>query len=314
MTDNTIQSRNWLRTFLNYVWLRPENALWRSLNCQSLEGLTFEEPSLDLSCGDGLFSFLLAGGDFDITFDKFEGTADLDKYYENEDIYNAAPDEYDPEISQRPDYTMTVGTDWKPLQLEKARELDFYDELIEHDNNERLPFEDDRFKTVFTNSAYWVENLDFHLSEINRVLHPDGKAIFVLKTPESHNLMDTVESHRELLGENLVEIIDRGRKNNKRHLYHDEGWSNRLNKAELDIQDRQPTVSSWHAAMWDIGLRPIAPQLIKMAQTLPQEARNEIKFEWLDVWEELLAPFDEPSFDLNRDRRPAEIIYLTSPS
>jgi hypothetical protein len=51
-----------------------------------------------------------------------------------------------------------------------------------------------------------------------------------------------------------------------------------------------------------------------MAQTLPQEARNEIKFEWLDVWEELLAPFDEPSFDLNRDRRPAEIIYLTSPS
>jgi hypothetical protein len=78
---------------------------------------------VDLSCGDGLFSFLLAGGDFDITFDKFQGTAELNKYYENEDIYDAAPDRYDPDISQRPDYTVTVGTDWKPLQLGKSKRI-----------------------------------------------------------------------------------------------------------------------------------------------------------------------------------------------
>jgi hypothetical protein len=71
MSETTSSDRNWLRDLLNVYWLRPENALWRALNCKALEEVTFTSPSLELSCGDGVFRFLLAGGDFDTSFDVF---------------------------------------------------------------------------------------------------------------------------------------------------------------------------------------------------------------------------------------------------
>lgn len=310
----TIPRRNWLRSYLNIAWLRPENALWRSLNYHALEGLQLKNPAVDLSCGDGLFTFILCGGAFGISFDKFQGTAGLEKYHENKDIYNAAPDGYSPTIKTRPKFEFDVGTDWKPLQLEKADQLDFYDELIEHDNNEPLPFDDNRFQTLFTNSAYWVEEIDLHLEEISRVLQPDGLGIFVMKTPVVHGLMDILDSKKDLLGQELVDLIDRGRRGNKRHLHYDDGWTDRFESAGLTVQERRPTVSWWHASMWDIGLRPIAPYLIKMAQGLDEDTRREVKTDWIDLWEALLGPFDDPTFDFGRDQQPAEIIYVVSPS
>jgi hypothetical protein len=51
-----------LNKFLNAYWLRPESALWRTCDVESMKGFEFKAPSLDLGCGDGTFSFLRAGG------------------------------------------------------------------------------------------------------------------------------------------------------------------------------------------------------------------------------------------------------------
>ena len=144
----------WLRPFLNVYWLRPENALWRSVNCMAMEDLEFPEPSLDLSCGDGMFSFLRAGGDFDRSFDIFRAVSNLDSFFQNVDIYDATSADYSPPVTVSPAYRMTVGTDWKQNLLDKAAPLGFYRELKLHDNNEPLPFEDGAFRSIFSNSAY----------------------------------------------------------------------------------------------------------------------------------------------------------------
>lgn len=311
MDTNESESHDWLEEFLNVYWLRPENAIWRTLNCHAMQDIDFKEPSLDLSCGDGVFSFLRAGGKFGTDFDIFQGTDYLDNFFDNKDIYNSIPDNYDPKIEKEPEYQITVGTDWKEALLEKADRLNLYKELKQHDNNEPLPFEDDRFRTIFTNSAYWIENIDLHLSEINRILHPEGKAILVLKTPTIHHFLETLEAtHGEQLGTEFIDILDRGRRNNKQHLHNREGWTNKLEDAGFDTVDCRTSVTSLHAAMWDVGLRPISPHLIEMAYSLDEQRRVEIKRDWLETWEELLSPFCDTSLALDQQPEAPELIFV----
>lgn len=307
--------QNWLRQYLNVFWLRPENALFRSLQCQALAEVEFEQPSLDLNCGDGVSSFLMGGGEFEQSFDVFGATDDLDDFFENEDIYNAVPGGYDPDIAKRPDFEFTVGNDIKPNLLKKAAALDYYDELIEHDNNEPLPFEDDRFRTVFGNSIYYIDELELHLDEIQRVMHPDGKGVFALFTEHVHDFLRRLSNKYESeLGTNLIEMIDRGRSDNHERLYDDEGWTRKLNDAGFEVVERKQTVSWWHVNMWHIGLRPISPHLIRMAYGLPLDQRLSVKADWLDTWEGLLKPFAERGFDFGRETLPPELVYVVRPA
>ena len=63
---------NNLRELLNVYWLRPETALWRSIDIEIMKDFEINGKSLDLGCGDGVLSFIRAGGKFDITFDDYQ--------------------------------------------------------------------------------------------------------------------------------------------------------------------------------------------------------------------------------------------------
>ena len=58
-----------LRQYLNLYWLRPENGLITTFKSKAFEDITFRSPSLDLSCGDGLFMFIHSGGLFSDDFE-----------------------------------------------------------------------------------------------------------------------------------------------------------------------------------------------------------------------------------------------------
>jgi len=51
-----------LKQYLNLFWLRPENGLLCTFKSEVMNDIGFESPSLDLSCGDGLFTFIHLGG------------------------------------------------------------------------------------------------------------------------------------------------------------------------------------------------------------------------------------------------------------
>ncbi|WP_336001797.1 class I SAM-dependent methyltransferase [Halorientalis halophila] len=304
---------DYLRRYLNVRWLRPENVMWRTVSSRAMSDFEYEEPSLDLGCGDGITSFIRAGGDFETSFDIFTGVGNLDEFFEDEDIYDAAPDTYDPDISQRPNYSISVGLDHKQALLDKAAKLDFYDELLQHDNNEPLPFDDGEFRTIFSNAVYWVENVDLHLEEISRVLDDSGEALLVLRTPHVHQFLDYLHAREDVLGEEFVDMIDRGRSEHYPSLHTEEGWDRKLEAAGLEISEKRSVISTTHAGIWDVGLRPISPLTIKMANALGNSQRRKIKSEWIDLWEELLEPLCEPMFELERDDPAAEILYFVTP-
>jgi SAM-dependent methyltransferase len=309
--DQIPVDRNRLEQWLNVYWLRPENALWRTLDVIALEGMEVRQPSLDLSCGDGIFSFLLAGGHFGREFDIFQGAGNLDDFYDNADIYDAAPEEYDPTITKRPEYNITVGTDWKPSLLEKADKLNFYDRLIKHDNNKELPFNNNQFNTIYTNSAYWVDNIKLHLKEIARVLDDTGTGIIQLKTQALTNFLDLLyEEYSQYLGSNLIEIIDRGRTDHYAHLYDDTGWEELLSDAGLRVVEKREPWTWVHTRLWDIGLRPISPHLIRMSNSLSDPQREAIKDDWIKSYQEMLTPFVDQNLNFGVPQPPPEIIYV----
>jgi SAM-dependent methyltransferase len=301
----------WLQKYLNVYWLRPETAMWRTLSTKAIDDIPFEEPILDIGCGDGTFGFMLTGGEFAPSFDAYVDVDYLDSFFNDADIYNTASEAYQPEIKRRPDHQIAAGVDLKEGLLEKASRLDCYDILIKHDCNEPLPFADDTFETIYTNVSYFLNDLETHFSEMARVLSPDGTAIVIARTPTfrflTHHLYDSYETE---LGTDWIDMIDLGRRHTNAHLLTDEEWSALLTEAGLSIEERRTGLTWAHAAIWDVGLRPISPHLVEMANSLPPERRQEIKTDWVDTWESLLEPLCDPSLSFGYEREAPEISYV----
>jgi hypothetical protein len=292
-----------LARFLNAYWLRPENAFWMTLRSDALEYVPFEPPVIDVSCGDGVFSFIHAGGAFEPEFDVYGAVANLDHVAtEHADIYDCASDGYHPPVVVRPEHRIAAGIDWKPNLLEKAARLDFYDSLVAHDNNQPLPFETGFFKTTYCNAAYWVESIDLFLRELARITARPGRVVLQVKLA---CLADyTLRAHRDKLGhESWPSVADR------------RTWERRFHSAGLRVEQAIPFVTCTHAHVWDVGLRPIAPMLIRMANALTPQTRREIKRDWVSLFEDLLTPLCNPDFDLfDTPSEPAEITYVLRPT
>lgn len=123
---------NVVKSILEANWLRPETAVWRSMDALMLRKIRLAQPVLDLGCGDGIFSFLALGGgkirpDYD-AYSLLGGS--LDKM----DIYNSKRKNKKPKLLKRPRLRIT-GLDHKQNLLGSAENLGFYERLVRHNLN-----------------------------------------------------------------------------------------------------------------------------------------------------------------------------------
>jgi SAM-dependent methyltransferase len=302
-----------LTRFLSAYWLRPENAFWMTLRSHILEPFAFESPMLDLSCGDGVFTYLHAGGEFDPSFDVFQSVANLDRVMsENADMFDHYAPDYAPPIMRRPELKIDFGTDLKLSMLTKAGALDVYDSLVLHDQNNPMPFETDQFRTIYGNAVYWVDQLDALLAELARITMPAGRILLQVKLDSIKNC--TLTHYAHALGPSFLNIIDRGRLASWPALGNRPDWQRRFKQVNLDIVEEIPFVTATHAHIWDIGLRPIAPMLVKMANALTPQTRSSIKRDWVQLFQGLTEPLIDPNLNLLPAKSdPVEILYVLAP-
>ncbi len=298
-----------LRAFVQAYWLRPENAYWMALRSASLGRVPITAPSADISCGDGVFSFLHAGGRFEPRFDVFAAAGRLDRISrEHADMFDVQAAGYSPPIARRPDRLIDLATDLKPALLRKAAALGLYGRLIEHDNNQALPIADGALRWVYCNSAYWVREIDSFLRELARTLADEGRLILQVKLARLRDC--TLEKHRDVLGAAFLDLIGRGRVACWPTLTDRAGWERRFGACGLEIIAARPFVTSTHARIWDVGLRPIAPLLVRMANALDAGTRASIQRDWTDLMMELLRPLCREDLCLSPgDGEPVEIQY-----
>ncbi|MFQ5491886.1 MAG: class I SAM-dependent methyltransferase, partial [Phycisphaerae bacterium] len=190
--------------------------------------------------------------------------------------------------------------------------LGLYQELVVHDNNEPLPFPDAAFETVYCNAIYWVANIDGFLSEIQRITATGGRVLLEVKLDSV--LHYTLEGFGSALGDRFLDIIGRGRAQTWPSMGDRSTWEARFARAGLNIEKATPFVTRTHAHIWDVGLRPIAPMLIELANSVTTPTRDRVKRRWVDLFCELAQPFLDPTLDLlPGSDEPAELLYELRP-
>ena len=311
---NNPQTHDSLSQLLNVFWLRPETALWRSIDIKAMQGFAFTAPSLDLGCGDGIFSFVRAGGGFDISFDAYATLTRVNQFFENADVYDNFNDAYHPVITQRPHYDINVGFDHKENLLAKARTLDFYDECVKGDANFALPFAGNSFNSVFSNIIYWLDRPEEILAEIRRILCPRGTACLMLPNttfPEYSFYYKYYLAHKNQSFK-FLEYLDRGRfaDNLVKHAKSFNEWSSLIKGSGLDILRHSRHISKTTAQIWDIGMRPLFPVLVKMRASIDKNILSEIKKEWINTLKIFLSPLGELDSQLDHDNEPAFHCFL----
>lgn len=280
------------QALLQAFWLRPETALWRSLDIRAMAGFEMEEPSLDLGCGDGLFSFFRAGGCLDPLMDAFESMGNLESYFENVDAFDHFDAEFGLRVVQEPKYRITCALDHKRNLLLKTKPLGLYRRWVEADANQGLPFADGEFQSVFCNILYWLEQPAVALREIERVLGPGGHACLLV--PNQRFLEGSFFLQQGGAAASpeyaFLSLLDRGRMAEIRQVHPASQWESFVEGAGLQVEQRVDLLSIPLVKIWDVGLRPLFRPLLKLARGLDREHLAPIKQDWVDTLQRFMDP------------------------
>jgi len=284
-----------LKEFLNIFWLRPENALLLALKGEclatTLAPYAPTAQTLDVGCGDGLFSFISLGGQIGYESDMFQSLGDIPKFRNNtQDPYDNFDESYQIAVTQTPSHTFSVGTDLKKNSLERAKVLNLYEELAQHDSNMPLPYEEGTFDYIYSNTSYFIKNFEAHLNDMIRVLKPGGTLALSLFTNQAIEI--TAANYAPNMGEHFHKIIDGGRHEAWPILQTHESLTSTLSGLTgADLIESRPIFGDLMAMIWDVGLRPLFRPLSKMANALPPEKRIEVKQEWCEILFNLLKDY-----------------------
>lgn len=298
------------KQFLNLFFLRPENAFMVYRRALSIHKIGFDfnkEPSIDISCGDGLFTFLFGGGQLDESFDVFVDIKEnkimqlcKDKKI---DIFNS----YDrniwkPMIKKTPHFQVTYGIDWKQSLLNKAKKLGIYKNLLLHDNNNPFPLESHSFHRIYTNSIYWVKNIELHIDEIYRITAHNGLVLLQIKTDK---IMEYSPCYWDInwLSKSSRSILDRGRLETWKSIKPIGWWLRKFKEVGFKIENIETVYAKDQILLWYIGLRPVAHFLILLFNRLQPQERKKMKKEFINyirplIWDIAnIEPKKDSSFE-----------------
>jgi len=198
----------------------------------------------------------------------------MEGFHSGRDIYDQTTN-YNPKILQKPKIRIDVGLDWKNNLLKKAKKLDLYEKLVQHDLNKKLPFEDNSFSTIFSNVYYWVDNLPQLLKESNRILKKNGK--LMLFVPDANFKEWLIYNRFIKRGQKWAKILDRGQYGNMKHCYSYKKWKKLFSDADLKIEKHSGYLSKGFLQYCDIASRPYSPYMIEMSNQLSEKNRKKIK-------------------------------------
>jgi len=263
-----------LKNLLNIYWLRPETAIWRTLDALQLQKIEFTKPIVDIGCGDGIFTFSSLGGIVDSDYDVYRTINKTNNFFTGKDIHDQFSS-IEHKIIKKPKISVDLGLDWKNNLLRKARKLKTYDKLIKHDANLKLPINDKKFKTIFSNTFYWMNDIEHILKESKRICDDDGK--IVIFVPDEKFKQSLIFNDYLSTGQTWAKMLDRGISNNIKHCYSLKKWKSIFSKVGLKIDFHSNYGTEQLVKFWSIGLRPYSPFLIEMSNNVNLKTRTKIK-------------------------------------
>ena len=272
---------DYLKEHLNVWWLRPEQSVWDARASEIAEPFKPQGLSLDLGCGNGLYSFISAGGSIGEGYDWFVH-ARSHGFAKNKDSYDV-PLRLDPSrhILRAPRYHFDFALDHKPNLLAQAGRLGLHKTLKQGDGNAPLPFADGELKAVYSNILYWLNAPRTRFKDIGRVLSRGGRAILCLQDPSFKKICESYQWRAKR--SDLLRMLNRGRAECSYWTTTLSGIAAYAKPADLRIVHHERYLSPRTLRFWDVGLRPLFPPLLEMTRRLEARDRREVKALWMET-------------------------------
>lgn len=274
-----------LAPHLSAHWLRPESGLWDAIAARQLAPFVRDRTEmLEVGIGNGLFSFLMLGGELAPEIDWFANVL-TEGFWDNADIFDHdAQRVIGPMIRKTPQTRFKCALDHKKSLLNQAARLNFVDHLVEHDCNEPLPALS--YANAYSNMLYWLKDPLAAMHDIGGRLPVGGELVTVFPNSDFYYACDSYRNDTP-----LRKLLNRGRAS---HIM----WHMDLSDFEREVEHRgmfklryaTRYLSPLVLNIWDIGLRPLSVPLIRMANSLDMEARAAIKREWCETLMKLAEP------------------------
>ena len=286
------------------MWLRPERALWEahSLHAvqQLLEGYD-EGPGLEWGCTDGILTFVLCGGRFAVEFDNYDEvdpdiSGDIDAplgkdYFGKAETGRAV----EARVEWRPSSCFDVGVSWKEAHIAQASRLEIFQELRCQPLDQPFKdFPDGHFATIFAHNLFWLETdrLQPALREMRRLLRKGGRLIAIFPDERQKDFL-FYPKMKEANAEWALRI-DRGiALNNSRHARSEVEWRRQFEQCGLRVVRRVGYIPPVVSLVYQIGLRPLFPALIRMYHLIrAADPSNliDLKRYWIEVVRHHMAP------------------------
>ncbi len=248
---------------MNKWWIQPGVALHLHSMSHDVRDFPFKGPSVDISCGDGTFTFICQGGRFDLHGET---------------------------VIEKPQGTVSVGTEFRQHRLDLAQKLDFYDTLTLHNNNDvPFPFEDEYFQTVYHNALYFAADPLTFLKEIRRAMVPGAKGLFQVWT----NHFPAQYSHlKQVLDPNMMDSIDIFKNCGFPYVAHDLAtWRDIFHQAGfIEDEVRSCHVNTEVTMACCLDFKIVFEEMYQIINSLDPKVVEEVKPSWVKKLGQALYP------------------------
>ncbi|MCF8176913.1 MAG: hypothetical protein K9J74_00235 [Sulfuritalea sp.] len=257
-----------LEQYLSYFWLRPLAGLWDAVVGTQLSKIDFPGPSIDIGCGDGVFSSIFMGTKYDENFDIATGMKT-----EGKDLFDHCDvGTFSRYVKEHPPRSFDIGIDIKENLVLKAAESGAYKTTRIDDGVLLSTIPSGTIGSAWSNVIKNFDDVELALSNVYRVLKPGGFIVTQLPLPFMlDNFYYYSQYTRETDEQKKLHLwkMTRGEPAYHPRYLSTEEWSAMFVKMGFsDVQVVGYAVNRHILQMWDTGFRLFIRELAHFSRFL----------------------------------------------
>lgn len=271
--------------YLNIYFLKPFDAVNDTLTSAILRQMDWQEEYLEVGSGDGMFSFIMHGGSFPLSIDRYL----LTDTKISGDIYDYHKENVLKTKNQPSKPKLTCCFDAKESHLRKVREIGYakYSSIVSY---EKLPVRDCGQQFIFCYTPHGLKDHGDAIREIARVLDHGGRLIILVYDKSFTQDFVTYRIGRSMKGSigRYFRNLDSGRYDEITAMSRSKPeWKALFDDCGLLVENMESGLSGLAWRVYDIQTRPILKPLIDIFGLLPTYLRTPLKCIWMII----LYPF-----------------------
>ena len=279
-------SRLW--KYFSLYFLKPFDAVNDTLTASLLSRFNWSGEFVEIGAGDGVYSYIMHGGDFPLWFDRYLLT-DLSQ----DDIYDTSSHNIVPRGKPIAFPRIKKAIDAKQSHVSKIKKIGFAGEAI-CAPYENLPILSESVEAVFYYTPHGLKDHEQAIREAYRIIRPGGRMVILLY---DHLFKKAFLCYRlarffpGILGR-YFERLDNGRYDEIANLSKSlENWEEFFSRCGFSIQKSHTGLSSFAWKIYDTQTRPLLKPLIRLFNVFPRPLRTIFKFIWMILWFPILVIF-----------------------